>query len=293
MTNIQKSSADEFTTNLTNTKEGLAVIRDLLRQLSQTTSGPPEVTIGQLQNKYQRLRMYIDRIDKSGQRMAHQNHQLNQLIHTTALITSTLDLDKVLEEVMDTVVQLAGAERAYLMLYNAKKELIVKVARNWDQKTLDASQIGLSNSVVQTAIQQGQAIITFDAQDDNRFARQKSIVAHGLRSIICIPLTLGGQTVGVLYADNRHQIDVFSQDNIPILTAFGTQAAIAINNAREFEQVSDNLKAAKRQIAKLKIAIDRQQIDSQVEQITDTDYFQHLAQVARKLRFNPEDPAPE
>src|SRR5205814_767183 len=71
-----------------------------------------------------------------------------------------------------------------------------------------------------------------NAQSDARFQSHSSIVSHGLRAILCIPLVLNGQIEGVLYADNRIRQGIFSVDNIPLLAAFGTQAAIAIDKAR-------------------------------------------------------------
>ena len=60
----------------------------------------------------------LDKAEKQAQSVGHQLEQLEQLLNTFTLITSSLEMDSVLEEVMDTVIQLTGAERAYLMLNN-------------------------------------------------------------------------------------------------------------------------------------------------------------------------------
>jgi transcriptional regulator with GAF, ATPase, and Fis domain len=219
--------------------------------------------------------------------LGHIQSRLNmyqKLVRTTALITSSLDLDVVLDEVMDTVVHLTGAERAYLMLYDENKELKVRAARNWDQKTLSESEIGLSRSVIDAAINEAQAIITTNAQQDARFETVESIVVQKLRSIICIPLQIRGNTVGILYADNRMQRGVFQEGMVPLLTAFGAQAAIAIRNAQQFGEVKESLKEAERMIEDLRIVIDQGRVDKAVSEITDSEYFQTLAANAQNLR---------
>ena len=222
-----------------------------------------------------------------------QFQQVRELVRTTVLITSTLDLDAVLEEVMDTVVDMTGAERAYLMLYDEEKKLQPRAARNWDRETLSTQDIGMSQSVINQALETNTPIITTNAQTDERFSDKASIMVQQLRSIVCIPLSLGGKSVGVLYADNRFQKGVFQEENIPILTAFGTQAAIAITNAQIFGEVKTNLEEAQRMIKELQIEVDEDKVGRQVTEITETSYFKELAEAARSLRERSQRQEPE
>jgi adenylate cyclase len=207
------------------------------------------------------LKRHLKEAEAASVHIQERMNIFKQLVRTTALITSSLDIEKVLDDVMDTVVQLTGAERAYLMLYDDNKELKVRAARNWEMKTLDEGQVGVSRGVINAAVESGEAIITTNAQEDARFETAESIVVQKLRSIICIPLAMRGNTVGVLYADNRLQRGVFQEGIVPILTAFGTQAAIAINNAQQFGRVKEDLQDAERMIQELKIEIDMQRVD--------------------------------
>ena len=203
---------------------------------------------------------------------------MEELLRTFSLITSSLELDRVLEEVMDTVIRLTGAERAYLMLSNKDtNELELAVARNWDRENIADTDGVFSSSIVNQALKEGQAILTTNAQADDRFQNVKSIVNNQLRSILCIPLTLQGRVIGALYADNRITQDVFRHEQIPLLTAFGTQAAIAIENARQFGAVKNDLDKALTELQSLQIEIDRTRVDKQVSQITESDYFQRLS----------------
>lgn len=241
----------------------------------------PSIHLTQAQEK---VRREVGRTREASQRVLGQLGQLRELVRTSALITSSLELEQVLQEVMDTVIALTGAERAYLMLYDDRKQLQIRAARNWERETLTTDQVGYSRSIIDAAIADGTAIITTNAQADQRFGAAESIVVQKLRSIICIPLALAGNTVGVLYADNRYQKDLFEQELVPVLTAFGTQAAIAISNAQLFGQVKENLVEAQRVIDELKIQVDEGRLTRQVSEITETEYFQALAATAHMLR---------
>jgi GAF domain-containing protein len=233
----------------------------------------------------QGMHQRLEKADRQAHTISQQLNRLDELLRTFALITSSLDLDQVLQEVMDTVIRLTGAERAYLMLRDRETgELNIAVARNWDRENLADSDVGFSRSIVAQALEEAQAIITTNAAADDRFQNVKSVVNNQLRSILCIPLMLHGTATGVLYADNRITQDVFRKEEIPLLTVFGTQAAIAIENARLFGQVKSDLTRALSEIENLQIEIDRKRVEKQVSQITESDYFQRLSMAARTMR---------
>lgn len=227
----------------------------------------------------------LDAASKNGKLVQSQLGQMTGLLRTFSMISSSLELANVLNEVMDTVITLTGAERAYLVLRDKQTDqLDIAVARNWDRESLTEAEAGFSRSVVTEAIKQGQAIITTNAATDDRFQNVQSIVSNQLRSILCIPLIVRGEAQGVLYADNRISQNVFRQDEIPLLTAFGTQAAIAIENARQYGQVKEDLTRALNELQSLQIEIDRSKLERAVSQITESDYFQRISTSARSMR---------
>jgi len=258
-----------------------AIFARLLQVLTQN-GFQISVDIGALvQNIYNRL----DENERHVKAVGLHLSQLEDLQRTFALLTSSLELDSVLEEVMDTVIRMTGAERAYLMLNNKQtNELELTVARNWDKENIADSEAVFSRSIVNQALKEGQAILATNAQSDDRFQNVKSIVSNNLRSILCIPLTLQGRVIGALYADNRITQDVFRREQIPLLTAFGTQAAIAIENARQFGAVKSDLENVRAELISLQIELDRSHVDKQVSEITESDYFQRLASQAQNLR---------
>lgn len=227
----------------------------------------------------------VDTLQKNMKNVLEKQHQLQELVRTSALINSSLELDQVLSEVMDTVITLTGAERAYLMLLDKQTgELSIRNARNWDRESLAEPEVVFSRGVINAAIEQGKPILTTNAQSDVRFQQMQSVFNHALRSIICIPLVLRGVTIGVLYADNRIGQGIFSQDSVSLLTAFANQSAIAIENARNFGKVKADLDVAKAAVQTLQIRLDQKKLQDELGEITETEYFQKLQSLARDMR---------
>jgi signal transduction histidine kinase len=153
------------------------------------------------------------------------------------VINSSLDRSTVLNEVVDTIIRLIGAERAFLMLRNSEGELEIVTARNWERESLEPHEVEISQSIIAQVMHEGQAVVTTNAQTDPRFGHQVSVITYSLRSILCVPLTVKDTPIGVIYTDNRIREGLFTEKDRTLLTAFANQAAIAIENAQLYEAV--------------------------------------------------------
>jgi sigma-B regulation protein RsbU (phosphoserine phosphatase) len=158
--------------------------------------------------------------------------RLALLCRVSQTFNSSLDLDEVLNRVMDEVIAAVQAERGFLMLREPDGRLVFRVARGMDHETIDDPQFQVSRSVVERVAHEGQPVLTSDAQADDRFRMRASIMSLGLRSILCVPLALKDTVLGVVYVDNRLQRGLFVEDDLELLTAIASSAAVAIENAR-------------------------------------------------------------
>jgi GAF domain-containing protein len=281
MTNQPESSASSPTDFVAPLEQAISSAERLdskVKPVLQSLKAQGLPLAGELGTLIQSIRQSLKTAQRNGQQATVRLQQLQKLVDTSALLTSSLELDRVLEEVMDTINSLTGAERAYLMLrQSGSAELAIRAARNWDGENLDKTEVNYSRSIVNAVVDKGDPVLTTNAQMDDRFQGAQSVSANTLRSIVCIPLKLRGEIVGVLYADNRMKDGIFTQDAIPMLTAFANQAAIAIENARLYAKVKADLEDAQQQMQKLRIQIDEEQADSQIEEITGSQIFKRLA----------------
>ncbi|GAB4444157.1 MAG: hypothetical protein OHK0041_00070 [Anaerolineales bacterium] len=157
------------------------------------------------------------------------------------VVNSTLEIDEVLQIVMDTIVRLTGAERGFLMLRDKDGEMQTRIARNWEQESINKSEFAISRTIVQRVIESGEAVLTTNAREDPRFGGQESIIAFNLRSILCVPLMVKTDLIGVIYTDNRIRTGIFSEADRDLMTAFANQAAVAIENARLYSSLKQTL----------------------------------------------------
>ncbi|MCR4407287.1 MAG: GAF domain-containing protein [Anaerolineae bacterium] len=158
---------------------------------------------------------------------------LNELART---ISSTLDLDMVLDAVMSETIRTTGAERGCLLLRDpASGTLVFRAARNLDERIIDSESFEISRTVVERVATEGVPVLTVNAKEDPRFGQRTSVIAYGLRSILAVPLIAKGEIIGAIYVDNRLKVGQFTQRHLEWLTNIATQAAMAIRNAQLFE----------------------------------------------------------
>ncbi len=165
-------------------------------------------------------------------RAAHTEGRLRRLLRINKRLNSELRLPRLLEMIVDTVIELTDAERGFLLLEDESGQLVVKVARNIDQRTLDGAELELSRSIARQAAAGGEPIVTIDAAGDDRFKQAMSVSDLHLRSILAVPLHVKGRPVGTIYVDHRLRKGAFGADAVSLVLDFAEQAAIAVENAR-------------------------------------------------------------
>jgi putative nucleotidyltransferase with HDIG domain len=175
-----------------------------------------------------------------GDQMKLNQSQLRALMSVGQVINSSLGLRRVLEEVMDSLISLMHAERGFLMLREANGELAVQIARGIAHINLDEEAFKVSKTIVHKVVDSGAPVLTTNAQADPRFDAQMSIAAYQLRSILCAPLKLKNNLIGVLYVDNRAHAGIFKDHDLELISAFADQAAVAIDSARLFEDLQES-----------------------------------------------------
>lgn len=157
-------------------------------------------------------------------------------------LLSPSSLDEVLNQIVDLIFEGVPADRAFLLLREGSDgELVCKVASyRYPQPGSEDRQVRISQSIIQEVIGRGQAVLTSDAQQDERFRGQQSIVLSGIRSVMAVPLSIHQQVIGMIYVDSPMSVNVFTEDDLRLLTTIASVAAIKIENVRLLEQRIEN-----------------------------------------------------
>jgi PAS domain S-box-containing protein len=200
----------------THAKTGM---EDTLPSILDTVSAPPPAT----------AKIGGSSTDLGGMR----SENLEALLDVSKAINSTLDLDEILKRVMKHAIELLNAERGFLMLLDDNDHLQVRTAHNINKELLTSQEdLAISRSVADRVAAKGQSEYTSNAQEDPRYAHQKSVAELNLRFIICVPLKIKEKVIGVCYLDNQSRARLFGKSDLRLFELFAEQAAIAIENAK-------------------------------------------------------------
>src|SRR5207253_1560439 len=161
-------------------------------------------------------------------------------------------LDEVLAMVLDSAIEVTGAERGFIML-ESNKTLEFKLARARGKITLSGRTFETSRKIPETVFATGQLTIVEDLLDGDLAQMHTGTVALGIRQVLCTPLRLvryveradqkgADETIGVLYLDSRERGALRSVSSQSALETLSAEAAIAIENARLYREALDNAK---------------------------------------------------
>jgi diguanylate cyclase (GGDEF)-like protein len=155
--------------------------------------------------------------------------QLDSLLHLSLASSQLSNPYDQTRLVLDELVRLLNAERAYVFLLN-HQELKYFTGRDQQNNTLDAPE-KYSRTVIERVQQERQPLI-IAGTEEGEVLGSRSVIDHNLRSIICAPLTLGDEFVGLIYLDSRLARGVFSEDDVSLVNALSHHIAVGIEASR-------------------------------------------------------------
>jgi len=137
---------------------------------------------------------------------------------------------ELLDELMDAVVDLTGAAKGFLVLFEEEAP-VIKVARNVHRENMDTAVAELSDSIVARVVETKKPLIVSDAQNDDKFAKAESVINLRLSSVMCVPLLERGKLLGLIYVGNDSVAGLFETSTLELLNIFSSQASLLLQNA--------------------------------------------------------------
>ena len=152
-----------------------------------------------------------------------------------ALLGST-SFEETLQILASLVFEAVPAERCVIMLRDEENsdKLKIEVAKvRGSKEVLD--EVRISRTVIEEVTKNGKSVLTSDAQHDPRFASQ-TMALLGIRSVLAVPLSVGTEVFGLIYADSPTYETTFTEEHLNILTTLASVASIRVENARLTEE---------------------------------------------------------
>jgi sigma-B regulation protein RsbU (phosphoserine phosphatase) len=179
--------------------------------------------------------------------------QIAALLDGLRALGSGRVLDDVLALVLDSAIEVTGAERGFIMLANLDNELEFKLARGRRQQSLPGTSFATSRKIPEEVFRTGEPKILADLLDGELANVHMGTVALGIRNVQCVPLKLvryvdraddvaGERRIGVLYLDSREKGTFLSGSTRGALETLATEAAVAIENARLYRETMEKAK---------------------------------------------------
>jgi len=173
--------------------------------------------------------------DATARHPAKQSDLLALISKVGVTLLASTTLHQTLEDIVSLVFEAVPADRCMVMMRDHKNtELKVAVARLRD-RVGEVGEIRISRSVIDEVVANGKSVLTSDAQADPRFAGG-TVMLQGVRSVLAVPLGVGANVFGIIYADSPLADNRFTGDHLKLLTTLASVAAIRVENARLTEE---------------------------------------------------------
>jgi transcriptional regulator with GAF, ATPase, and Fis domain len=152
------------------------------------------------------------------------------LVRFSQRLLAASDLARLLDELLDAVLELTHAEKGFLILLEGERPE-VKAARNLARENVEDAVARVSDSIIQRVAATKRPVVVADALHDEQWSSSSSVVNLKVCSVMCAPLMRQGEVFGVLYLGNDSVVSLFAEKDLEALTVFAAQASLLVENA--------------------------------------------------------------
>ena len=158
------------------------------------------------------------------------------------VVSPSLSVDQLLKRILDLTISVVAADRGCMLLTDPQTGQSVPRVASFGRRANQETRMPVSRSIVDYVLKKGQGVRTSRSRTDRRFTPGQSILQAGICEAMCVPMQGRYNALGVIYVDTttpservvleggvRHK---FSEDQLRLLVAIGSQAALAIENSR-------------------------------------------------------------
>ena len=264
-----KSSLDKVeesiqTLRLSGSRNLKSIFRDILNLKQNLISLNPEIPPEKLMEAIERFTVFLDNIEKKSaslenslaenvskldrgyqqsksesKEMEQERRTFRTLYELSNIIYSERDVGVLLEEVVDSVVEITSCERCFLKIFDENKNVKLSLAKDSEKKEIEEEREDLNDRIVETATETGNAVCITQllAQE---LDEQKEEQVYPVISVLCVPLMSKERAIGVIYLDDGKADSYFTPDDASLLTSLGERVAVALENNLLFTELKES-----------------------------------------------------
>ena len=166
------------------------------------------------------------------------SHEALQVLYRADRITRDIDdFKQLLEDLMDLILEVLPASRGYILLVNRESGDLAPYVRRAPESVSGETELVISKTILNTAVDQKESLLSNDALVDERFVDSKSIGDLKVRSAMCAPLVARGKVLGIIYLDSSDRKNLYTKDDLALLSALALKAGQSLDNARLYDDL--------------------------------------------------------
>src|SRR5687767_13257295 len=156
---------------------------------------------------------------------AYGNTIFGILTRLARLLIKANSVDEVLEDVLAIAFEALSVDRGFILLSDDKTgELVCEVSRVGERVEFRPAEVPVSRTMLEAVMKERVALLTYDAQSDQRLATGESIRIHHIRSAMCAPLWSSENIIGVMQVDSPFHAGTFNEGDLDLFTALSNYA---------------------------------------------------------------------
>jgi adenylate cyclase len=168
--------------------------------------------------------------------LAYANRMFGFLTRLARILIDAQTVDDVLRRVLDIAFEALPVDRGFILL-DSGGELVCELARIKERVELrPEGEVPVSRTMLRAVMRERVALVTFDAQSDQRLSGGESIRLHQIRAAMCAPLWSGERIIGVMQVDSPFQVGAFGERDLDFLTTLANYVAVAVERIRYARQ---------------------------------------------------------
>jgi Nif-specific regulatory protein len=156
-----------------------------------------------------------------------------QLLKIGKEVLAEPEVNQVLVTSMDHLIEISGAERGIIILFNQEGESHFQTARNLEKKDIDRPEFEISRTIIENVKSEGKLVYLRNALKEKALQKSKSVSRLKILSVICLPLKHEGKVFGVVYLDNRTVQGRFLPKTSTLVESFADFISLAAHHALE------------------------------------------------------------
>lgn len=174
--------------------------------------------------------------------------ELNALLKISTTINSIRDGRKLQHRLLELILEVIPAEREAILLVDWSQDAFASVC-GWDRKVGGDDSIRISRTITNQVLHEVVALLSNDIFENKTIGETPSLVASRVCSLLCVPLVVFEKPLGVIYLDTSDPTARFDEGHLHLLTAIAGIAAIALENAQQFEGLQTENRRLQQDIA--------------------------------------------